>query len=604
MKKLEIGSDDQSVFQIRNDLAVLQQSWLLQPKSRHKEDFQDGNIILQRMLELLPPRSACDKLVTIYLDNFENELRVLHKPSFLSVFHRFWGAQTMNSTQFSDFIPQMLSVLAIASSLDDSCLIEDESSRGHGLASTYCDLVGSWLESLRGKQRLKVSTLQTQTLLLIAKRTSVERVKDMWNATGYLVRSAMTIGLHRDPTESPQLPIFWAEMRRRLWVTIVEMDLQISMTCGMPTMVCATDFTCQIPANINDTDINLATNHPPSPKPFTEWSDCLPQVILAKSLRQRLNAAQLLSNIQESLDYDEIVQHAQKLERVLQDLPPPLKFDHSSDENSQRPGRLMTRVLLDVHIRRAILNLYGSFAQADLGHKSFAEARKGFIRSSLVILCYQDIFDPDFADLDIIASPRYWDLFHVYCKNDMMHASLGVCLEIKRWSSKSRTLENGSAATSGRLSPYSPITNEPPDPVFTTWTKPSLTKAVEDNIDPLMRRLGRFGSDPKDLLCLSIVLNSIRAKQSPEQKELLMGNGIRELIGAYQQHLHKTRRSGVRDNGLELAENQLAPLPQTDNQNAAVLPGFNFGFLADSDLDFDEIDFGFAQDSQLDQMWD
>jgi hypothetical protein len=602
MKKLETGSDNQSIVQIRNNLAALQQSWPLQPKPRDSEHFQDDTGILQRMLQLLPPRSACDKLVTIYLDNFENELRVLHKPSFLLVSDQFWEAESMNSLQFSDFIPQMLSVLAIASSLDDSCLIEDESSRGHGLASTYCDLVGGWLESLRGKQRLKFSTLQTQTLLLMAKQTSVERVKDMWNATGYLVRSAMTIGLHRDPSESPQLPIFWAEMRRRLWVTIVEMDLQISMTCGMPTMVCGTDFTCQIPANINDTDINLAIRHPPSPKPLAEWSDCLPQVVLAKTLRQRLNAARLLSNIQESLHYDEIVQHAQKLERVLQDLPPPLRFDHMFDEDVQRPGRLMTRVLLDVRIRRAILNLYGPFAQADLGHKNFAEARKGFISSSLVILCYQDIFDPDFADLDIIASPRYWDLFHIYCKNDMMHASLGVCLEIKRWSTKSRTLENGSPAISGL--PHTPVANDPPDPVFTTWTKPSLTKTVEDNIDPLMRRLGRFGSDPKDLLCLSIVLNSVRTNQSPEQKELLMENGIRELISAYQQHLHKTRRSAVRNTGLEVAGNQLTPLGQTDNQNAADPPSFNFGFLVDSDFDFGEIDFGFAQDSQLDQMWD
>jgi Fungal specific transcription factor domain len=521
----------------------------------------------------------------------------------LSVVDQFWAAQTMDPSQFFDFIPQILCVLAMASNLDESCLLEDERPRGHGLASTYCDLVGSWLESLKGKQRLKFSTLQTQALLLMAKQSSVEHVEDMWNTTGSLVRSAMTIGLHRDPSECPQIPIFWAELRKRLWVTIAEMDLQISLNCGMPTMVCATDFTCGIPANINDTDLTLAMRHPPPPRSFAQWSDCLPQVFLAKSLRQRLTAARLLSNIQDGLDYDEVVDHAKDLEKILQDLPPPLKFDYLSDEDSQRPGRLMTRVLLDMYIRRLLLNIYGPFAQADPRDTNFAEARKGFITSSLVILCYQDIFDPEFADLDIISSPRYWDLFHVFCKNDMMHASLGVCLEIKRWSRKSRTLESGSPATNARSSPHIPVASEPLDPVFTAWTKSSLIKTVDDNINPLMRRLGRFGSDPKDLLCLSIVLNSVRTNQSPERTEILMESGIRELITAYQQHLQKTRKPETRNTGLEVAGTQLRPPSQADTQDAALSFGFNFRLLTDSNFDFGEIDFGFAQDSQLDQIW-
>jgi hypothetical protein len=604
MKKLETGSDNESIVEIRNDLASLQQSWSLQMQPRASEQFPDSTAILQRMLQLLPSRNPCNKLISVYLENFENEFRVLHKPSFLSVVDHFWEAHTTNLSQFFDFIPQLLCVLAIASSLDDSCLIENESTRGHGLASIYCDLVRIWLEGLKRKQKLKFSTLQTQALLLMAKQSSVERVRDMWNATGSLVRSAMTIGLHRDPSESPQIPIFWAEMRRRLWATIVEMDLQMSLTCGMPTMVCATDFTCGIPANVNDTDLTLEMRYPPPPRSFAEWSDCLPQVVLAQSLRQRLNAARLLGNIEDGLDYNEIVSHAKDLEKILQDLPPLLKFNHLSDEDSQRPGRLMTRVLLDVHIRRTILNLYGPFAQAEPGGTNFAEARKGFVTSSLVILCYQDIFDPDFADLGIIASLRYWDLFHVYCKNDMMHASLGVCLEIKRWNSKPRLSESSKPATNGRPSPHALVAPEAPDPVFTTWTKSSLTKTVEDNIDPLMRRLGRFGSDAKDLLCLSIVLNSVRTNQSPEQKEALMENGIRELITAYQQHLQKTKRNATQGSRFDLAGNQLAPLSQIDTQNTPAPPGFSFGFLADSELDFGDIDFGFAQGWQLDKEWD
>src|SRR5436853_507512 len=93
-------------------------------------------------------------------------------------------------------------------------------------------------------------------------------------------RSSLT--LFHSCSESLQIPIFWAEMRRRLWVTVVEMDLQMSLTCGMPAMVCATDFTCGVPANVNDTDLTLEMRYPPSSRSFAEWSDSLPQVVLAQ----------------------------------------------------------------------------------------------------------------------------------------------------------------------------------------------------------------------------------------------------------------------------------------------------------------------------------
>ena len=83
-----------------------------------------------------------------------------------------------------------------------------------------------------------------------------------------------------------------------------------------------------------------------------------------------------------------------------------------------------------------------------------------------------------------------------------------------------------------------------------------------------------------------------------------MENGIRELITAYQHHLQKTRRNATQGSGPDLAGSQLTPFSQIDNQNTPASPGFSFGFLADSELDFSNIDFDFAQGWQLDKEWD
>ena len=563
-----------------------------------EEDFHGTLTLVERMVQLLPSRSSCDKLISIYMDNFENELRVLHLPSFLDELDQFWQAPEPRSPIFHDLVPRLICVLAIATSLDDADIVASETSQGHQTVLTYCDLVAEWLDNLKAKQRLKYSTLQTQTLLLMARQCTIEHVKEMWNATGSLVRSAMSIGLHRDPSEALQIPTFWAEMRRRLWMTIVEMDLQISLTFGMPTMVCPTDFTCGIPANVNDSDIFEDMREPARSRSLAEWTDCLSQIVLARSLRDRLEGARLLSNIESGLNYDQVLGYASRLESVLHDLPPPLRFDHTPDEESQKPGRLLARVIFDIHIRRAILNLCSPFVQAEPGVADFSEARPVFIRSSLIILCYQDIFDPNFADLDIVPSPKYWDFFHLCCGYNIMHASLGVCLEIKRLSSNPRSLDSAPSGN-GKTQPQAKRTA----PLTTTWSKASLTKTIEDVIDSLMRRLGRFGSNAKDLLCLSVVLSSVRTNQSTERKKVMMETGIRELIEACQQHLRRTRSNGIEGYDHDQGNTQLTSLSHTASHNPSMSSDFDLSSLFATDFDFAQMDFGFAENWQLEGPW-
>ena len=82
-----------------------------------------------------------------------------------------------------------------------------------------------------------------------------------------------------------------------------------------------------------------------------------------------------------------------------------------------------------------------------------------------------------------------------------------------------------------------------------------------------------------------------------------MESGIRELISAYRQHLQQRGGTGRRNSGVDVTGTPLRPLSQAENQNMPVSSGFSFGLLADSEVDFGEIDFDLAQDSQLDQLW-
>jgi hypothetical protein len=57
----------------------------------------------------------------------------------------------------------------------------------------------------------------------------------------------MTMSLGRDPSELPAVPGFLGECRRRLWFTIMEMDLHLSLTCGLPCAIRQGEYTCKPP---------------------------------------------------------------------------------------------------------------------------------------------------------------------------------------------------------------------------------------------------------------------------------------------------------------------------------------------------------------------
>jgi hypothetical protein len=163
--------------------------------------------------------------------------------------------------------------------------------------------------------------------------------------------------------------------------------------------------------------------------------------------------------------------------------------------------------------------------------------RVSYIQSCLVLLCYQDIFDPKFSELETPQAEGYWDTFYNLYKHDIVQTCLGVCVEIKRLNRAS----NASASVNSGLTPvldYADTVSSKVQP----WTKASLIKTVDDTIEPMVRRVARPGSDAKDLVCLAVVLHSLRPSHSSDHRELLIKEGVTELIRACQRQL---QRAGV-----------------------------------------------------------
>jgi hypothetical protein len=488
----------------------------LNPKSKPIRTYSaDSEAMFTEMLQVLPDDSTIDTLTTRYVSNLENVLRVVHIPRFvkncLEIKVMRQNANPRRPAHVPEAaLPQLLAVMAISSRLSDSKEPSSEPAARQlpeALISQYLEMAKNWLERLKGKHRITLPVIQAETLLLIAKVVKMVPTPQLWKDSGSLVRVAMIMGLHRDPESLIDMSRFEKEQRRKIWQTIVELDLQLSLAAGLPPAIQSSDFNLLALVNADDEYLTEGMGENPVSQSRSVWTDALPQITLALSIKERLDTANILArNINIENDATELVERAKNLEKSHQALQSMLPL------RTKPRHTLFSNILLDVFIRRFSLALYRTVALSEQGSQ-FPETRKGTLRCSVAILSHLDALDPAVADLDTIKSRDYLNLFHILCNNDINQAALLLCYEIRSFRSPSREQSN--------------IHDD-----STPWTKHSLTRIIENTLNSHLQRLGEFESDLKVILPLSIVLHSVRSDGSPNGKRELMIKGTERVLAA------------------------------------------------------------------------
>lgn len=481
---------------------------------------------LLQLLQSLPGKGICDRLLAIYTTNFEKTLRILHVPTFLRQYDDFWSHPDHESYLASPFIPQLTAVLAISITLGDKVIEADHYSSWEYLKINAVGLLQAWLHKLPRKHRTELATLQIETLILLARQLRLLNAEESWKGAGSLVRSAMVMGLHINISGSANMSIYQAEIRRRLWFTIAEMDLQASITSGMSIMTPQLNPQSSSPANLNDSEFDETTTELPKSRPMNERTDTLALIILAKSLSHRIHVANSVLSAGPQIDSHEIMKQSHALEKYLRDVPPSLKLERASNSHIDKSVSFC-QFLTDFYLRRPFFCLYQS-ANANILNSALAEIQQAKLDSALTVLSYQDYFDPNLADLDVQNSTEYWNMFHTFCRNDMISAALSVCEHMKL---------SAQMTEQGADSPQ-PTTNVSVYPSkLPSYNKASLIRIVEHTLDSLSRRIGEAGNNVKDILLLAVVLQSVRGRGSVETKQGWMEQGAKKALSACRQYL-------------------------------------------------------------------
>ena len=316
----------------------------------------------------VPPKAVCDVLVDGYLRTIETLYRIVHIPTFRKEYEAIWETGTQPST---GFMVQLKLILAIGATFYDSKFsmrIE---------ATRWVYEAQSWLMSPAFKSKLGICFLQNNILVLLARELVDVGGELIWISAGAVVRSAVYMGLHKDPAQLRDMSILDAEMRRRIWNTILEISLQSSLVSGGPCFISLNEFDTQPPGNFDDADLDATKS---MARPLSHYTQSSIAIALRQTFSARLAVVKFLNDLLSTGTYEETLRLDRDLHSAYKDVRRKLQSFSTTGQSAPMQFELQA---VDFVLHRYISSLHVPFFSASLHEATYAYTRKIIVESSV-----------------------------------------------------------------------------------------------------------------------------------------------------------------------------------------------------------------------------
>jgi hypothetical protein len=268
-----------------------------------------------------------------------------------------------------------------------------------------------------------LETLLLNTTAELARRDDNSR--GLWMMTGVVVRAAINMGYHRDPSQIASISVLQAEYRRRIWLGIVGKDQIASFLAGFPSMMPSVYADTMEPRNLYDWELAPNTTELPESRPLMEWTPAT--YLIAKG--RLLNVLGRISDLNNGLlsnDYDKVVELDDQLREAYQQLPPNMLGVVRESESQSKTATELSTVQMKFLYHRAMCALHRKHVSRGRLETRFRLSRDRCVTSALELLAQQELFHR-FALLP--GSVLVWyKLSHV--RHDFILATMILCLEL------------------------------------------------------------------------------------------------------------------------------------------------------------------------------
>ncbi|KAL4750117.1 hypothetical protein BDW72DRAFT_120993 [Aspergillus terricola var. indicus] len=387
------------------------------------------------ILAAVPPRPVVDRLMALHFDSYMITPYLIHDQKFLREYETFWEDPSATSIAW---IGLMFSMLFIAAQLQ-AFAIDFTDGRVESLKVEYLTMKDVFREKavqcliLARYTRGGPYILETLIMILTGEFVLLkDSATDGWLLISMILHLAMRMGYHRDPDHFPGISPFEGEMRRRIWATILQLDLALSLEMGLPRSATDTHIDTKQPRNLCDSDFDEDTTEMPPPRPETKWTPVLP--LIAKG--RLISALGLICDVNSDINppsYDEIM----KADALLEDvhnraIPPVLRWETMPTPITDSPSLVVQRVSVETTYHKSRILLYRR-ALINYPVRQSQERDRESVRicldSALKILSFQQMLHEESQPFGRLCQLR-WKVAHIF-NQDVLLATSVLCLYLQ-----------------------------------------------------------------------------------------------------------------------------------------------------------------------------
>ena len=243
-----------------------------------------------------------------------------------------------------------------------------------------------------------------------------------------IVRLAMRMGYHRDPSKYPGITPYQGEMRRRIWSFVRQMDTMFSFQLALPSMIRTTDCDASLPRNIFEDEFGPESKILPPPRPSTEPTPVSYMIAKAQISFEFGEIIEELNAVNKSAIYEDILKRDNRLRDLKMNMAPHLRLRPIEECTHDPATLLMQRFGLDILWQKTMCVLHRKYIARARQNPRYAHSRRACVDASMEILRHQAQLHRESLPGGRMRTMKWF--ISSLTKHDFLLGAMIVCLEL------------------------------------------------------------------------------------------------------------------------------------------------------------------------------
>ncbi|PTU24595.1 hypothetical protein P175DRAFT_0426375 [Aspergillus ochraceoroseus IBT 24754] len=343
----------------------------------------------EEILATVPPKTEVDRLVTRYFAFNNISSLSIHGPTFLEEYDAFWDAPEKASDMWIGLLFGIMCLGALHQKLETPSLEIPPNRELLRSIQTYRERVAQCL-ALADYTKCIPYTVETLLHYLSIEYFNLsDGHTGVWILLGITLQIAFRMGYHRDGSYFPRLAPFQAEMRRRTWAVLFQLDSLAAGQFGIPRMINAWKADTKEPRDVSDDALSPdMTELPPS------RTDSQPSFIQFVVMKNRLISTftmviDITGEPKKAVSYEEIMKLDKTVNDQFQSMPAPLRTKPLSRQLLDPPDVILSRIFLALSYYKCCCVLHRGYMLAARTDDRYQYSRRACIGAALEVLQIQ-----------------------------------------------------------------------------------------------------------------------------------------------------------------------------------------------------------------------